>query len=163
LNLLKAFSAFKKRQKSNMQLLIAGKPSWKYEVFFESLRLFKFKDDVKILKDPSLEELVKITGAAYAIIHPSLYESAAIQPLEAMKSCVPVIASPKGAMPEIYGDAALYADTENFKDIAVKMMQLFKDENLRKELIEKGKIQAEKFNWNITAELLWESIEKCII
>ena len=40
------------------------------------------------------------------------------------------------------------------------MMQLFKDENLRKELIKKGKIQAEKFNWDITSDLLWENVEK---
>ena len=159
LNLLKAFSAFKKRQKSNMQLLIAGKQGWKYEDFFKSLHLFKFKEDVKILKNPPLEELVKITAAAYAMVHPSLYESFATQPLEAMKSGVPVINSSKGAMPEICGDAALYADMENFKEIAVKMMQLFKDENLRRELIERGKIQAEKFNWNITSDLIWKNIQ----
>jgi glycosyltransferase involved in cell wall biosynthesis len=87
------------------------------------------------------------------MVHPSLYEGFATQPLEAMKTSVPVIASSKGAMPEILGDAALYADTENFKDIAVKMMQLFRDENVRKELIEKGKIQAEKFNWDVTSKL----------
>jgi glycosyltransferase involved in cell wall biosynthesis len=163
LNLLKAFSAFKKRQKSSMQLLIGGKQAWKYEVFLENFRLFKFKDDVKILANPSLEEYMKITAAAYAMIDPSLYESFATQPLEAMKSGVPVVASSKGAMPEILEKAVLYADTENFKDIAVKMMQLFKDENLRNELIEKGKIQAQKFNWDVTAALLWEGIEKCMV
>ncbi|HSQ44390.1 MAG TPA: glycosyltransferase family 1 protein, partial [Ginsengibacter sp.] len=163
LNLLKGFSGFKKRQKSSMQLLIAGKQGWQYEEFFESLRLFKFKDDVKILKDPALEELVKITVAAYAMVQPSLHESFATQPLEAMKSGVPVIASSTGALPEILADAALYADTRNFKEIAVKMMLLFKDENLRKEIIEKGKIQAEKFNWDITSDLIWKNFEKNLL
>ena len=41
LNLLKAFSAFKKRQKSNMQLVIAGKQGWKSEEFFECLETFQ--------------------------------------------------------------------------------------------------------------------------
>jgi len=162
LNLLKAFSAFKKRQKSNMQLLIAGKPGWKPEEFSESLRLFRFKEDVKLLENQTLEEFVKVTAAAYAMVHPTLYEGFATQPLEAMKSGVPVITSSTGAMPEICADAALYADPENFKDIAVKMMLVFKDENLRKTLIEKGKVQAEKYNWNITAELLWKGIEKAL-
>jgi len=80
--------------------------------------------------------------------------------VEAIKSGIPVIASAKGAMPEILGDAALYADPENFKEMAIKMMQLFRDENLRKELISKGKIRAEKFNWDVTATLLWQNIEK---
>lgn len=163
LNLLKGFSAFKKRQKSSMQLLIAGKQGWQYEEFFESLRLFKFKEDVKILKDPPFEELVKITAAAYAMVQPSLHASFASQPLEAMKSGVPVIASSTGALPEICADAALYADTKNFKEIAVKMMLLFKDENLRRELIEKGKVREEKFNWDITSDLIWKNVEKNLL
>ncbi|KAA9041882.1 glycosyltransferase family 4 protein [Ginsengibacter hankyongi] len=162
LNLLKAFSAFKKRQKSSMQLLIAGKRGWKYEEFFESVRLFKFKNDVKILKDLPTGELAKTTAAAYALVQPSLYESFATQPLEAMKSGVPVIASSTGALSEICGDAALYADTKNFKEIAVKMMLLFKDENLKKELIEKGKVRAEKFSWEITSDLIWKNVQKII-
>jgi glycosyltransferase involved in cell wall biosynthesis len=162
LNLLKAFSAFKKRQKSSMQLLIAGKQGWKYEDFFESLRLFKFKEDVKILKELSPEELIKITAAAYALVYPSFYESFASQALQAMKSAVPVIASSTSALPEICADAALYADTKSFKEIAIKMMLLFKDENLRNELIKKGKIQAEKFNWDITSAIIWRNIEKII-
>lgn len=162
-NLLKAFSAFKKRQKSSMQLLIAGKPGWQYEEFFENLRLFKFKNDVKILKDLPFEEHVRITAAAYAMVQPSLHESFASQPLEAMKSGVPVIASSTGASPEICGDAALYADTKNFKEIAVKMMLLFKNENLGKELIEKGKLQAQKFDWDITSGMIWENVEKILL
>ncbi|MGH2648285.1 MAG: glycosyltransferase family 4 protein, partial [Ginsengibacter sp.] len=91
LTLLKAFSAFKKRQKSSMQLLIVGKQGWKYKEFIENLRLFRFKEEVKILKDLSLEELVKVTAAAYAMVYSSLYESFATPPLYAMKSGVPVI------------------------------------------------------------------------
>ncbi len=63
-------------------------------------------------------------------------------------------------MSEICGDAALYADPENFKEIAVQMMLIFKDENLRKTLIEKAKLQAEKFTWDIAASLFWNAIEK---
>ncbi len=162
LNLLKAFSAFKKRQKSSMQLIIAGKPGWKYEDFIKSLSLFMFKDEVKILKNLPLEERIKVTVASYAMVCPSHYDDIATQPVEAIKSGIPVIASAKGAMHEILGDAALYVDTENFKEMAVKMMQLFRDENLRKELISKGKIRAEKFNWDVTAALLWQNIEKVI-
>lgn len=159
-NLLKAFSAFKKRQKSNMQLLIAGTAGWKYDEFVKSFRLFKFKDDVKLLENLSAEEIEKITASAYSLVLPSLYESFASTQLQAMKCGVPVITSSAGATAEICDSAALYTDPENFKDIAVKMMMVFKDENLRKTLIEKGRITAQKFNWEITSGLLWNSIEK---
>ncbi|MEO9032493.1 MAG: glycosyltransferase family 1 protein, partial [Ginsengibacter sp.] len=160
LNLLKAFSAFKKRQQSNMQLLIFGNPSSKTEAITEALRLFRFKKDVQLLTNEPIEELAKVTAAAYAMVYPSCYDNFATQPLQAMISGVPVIISSTGAMTEICADAALYADPENFKEIAIRMMTLFKDENLRKTLIEKGKIQAKKYDWDITAALLWELIEK---
>ncbi len=97
------------------------------------------------------------------MVYTSLYENFAVHPLEAMKCEVPVIASSTGVMPEICGDAALYANPENFKEIAVKMMQLFRDENFRKELIEKGKKQAQKFNWDITSNLAFgATLKPCL-
>jgi len=160
LNLLKAFSAFKKRQKSNMQLLIAGKPGWKYEEFLENLRLFRFKEEVKLLEFLSLGELAKVTASSYAVVYPLLSEGFGKQTLQAMKSGVPVITSANSAMSEICCDAALYADPVNYKDIAIQMMLLFKDENLRKTLIEKAKIQGEKYNWDLMAGLFWKAIER---
>jgi glycosyltransferase involved in cell wall biosynthesis len=158
--LLKAFSAFKKRQKSSMKLCIAGHEGYKHESFYEELRLFRFKADVKIFKDPPAEQLAQLLAASYAMVFPSKYECFAVQPLQAMKSNVPVIASSKGVMPEILGDAALYADPDNFKEFAVKMMQLFRDETLRKELIAKGKARADKYRWDEAAEKFWNIIER---
>jgi glycosyltransferase involved in cell wall biosynthesis len=157
-NLLKAFSAFKKRQKSNMQLLIAGKPGFKYDEFMEDLRLFRFKEEVKLLDHLLQQQLAKVTASAYAMVYP-LRLGFGTQVLQAIKSAVPVITSPRSAMAEICGDAALYADPENFRDIAIKMMLIFKDENLRKALIERAIINARKYDWNTTAGLLWNAIE----
>jgi glycosyltransferase involved in cell wall biosynthesis len=160
-NLLKAFSAFKKRQRSKMQLIIAGKPGKKYEEFIESLRLYRFKDEVRLLENSVLsEELLKISSSAYAMVYPTVYENTAEVPLQAMKCEVPVITSGSGVMPELCGDAALFVDPENSKDIAEKMMLIFKDEKMRKELIEKGKVQAEKYNWEKSALAMWGLIEK---
>ncbi|HVZ95845.1 MAG TPA: glycosyltransferase family 1 protein [Chitinophagaceae bacterium] len=158
LNLLKAFSAFKKRQKSNMQLLLAGREGLRYENFKEKLRLFKFKEDVKVLTGLSSDEEKKLISAAYTFISVPLSDCFATQCLRAMQLFVPVITSSSGAMPEICGDAALYANPEDFQAIALQMMHLFKDENLRKKLIEKGKARTQKFDWNITAKLIWESM-----
>ena len=43
-------------------------------------------------------------------------------------------------MQEIAGDAALYADANDHTAIADSMMRLYKDENLRNHLIEKGTV-----------------------
>lgn len=160
MNLLRAFSAFKKRQKSSMQLLITSEGEANYGELITSLASYKFRNDVKLLAGLPRHENVKIIASAYAMVYAPFYEEFGTSLLAAMKCEVPVITSSTGAMPEICSDAALYARPENFKEIAVKMMLLFKDEKLRKDLIENGKHQVQKFNWNNTAKQVWDSIEK---
>jgi glycosyltransferase involved in cell wall biosynthesis len=158
LNLLKAFSVFKKRLKSNMKLLIVVKGAEKQDAFTKDLRLFKYKNDVHQLGSISAIEIARITTAAYAMVYPVYFDCCGIPLLESMRSGVPIITSNLSALREIGGDAALYFDPHDYADIAGKMMLMFKDERLRNELIVKGNQQGKKYNWQTTAELLWASI-----
>jgi len=162
MNLLKAFSVFKKRQQTNMKLVLAGRLAWKYGSFRESLKTYKYRNDVVMTGYIEEEELVKIVGAAYALVYPSLFEGFGVPVLEAMQSDVPVITSAHSSMQEIAKDAALYADADNYHDIADKMMLLYKDENLRNQLVHRGRQVAREYNWDKTAKLLWQSIEKAV-
>ncbi|HEV8283520.1 MAG TPA: glycosyltransferase family 1 protein [Chitinophagaceae bacterium] len=161
-NLLKAFSVFKKRQKSNFKLVLAGRLAWKYDSFIQNLKKYKHRDEVIMLGYLSEDDLVKVTGSAYALVYPSLLEGFGVPVLEAMKCHVPVITSSHSSMQEIAKDAALFVDPQNFEDIAEKMMLIYKDEMLKKQLIEKGKIIAKQYSWQRTAELLWQSILKAV-
>ena len=162
LQLLKAFSLFKKWQKSNMKLLVAGRLAWKYSNLLEKLETYKHRQDVIMLDYLEEAELADITGAAYALVFPSYFEGFGVPVIEAMQCEVPVITSDTSSMPEIGGDAALYCDPDNAESIAKQMMQLYKDESLRSSLIGKGKLQASKFSWEHTANLFWESIVKAV-
>lgn len=161
-NLLKAFSEFKKKQKSNWKLVIAGRLAWKSKSFAESIKTYKYRSDVVMTGYVPDEELVRLTGAAYAMVYPSLWEGFGVPVMEAMRCEVPVITSINSAMQEIAGDAALYADPESFHDLADKMMLLYKDESLRGRLIAKGKIVEQKYSWDRSAELLWQCVERAI-
>ena len=160
MNLLKAFSVFKKRQQTGMKLVLTGRLAWKYESFTASLKTYKYRNDVVLTGYVPEEELVSIIGAAYGMVYPSLFEGFGVPVLEAMKCEVPVITSSGSAMQEIAKEAALYADPGNHTDIADKMMLLYKDENLRKEMIQKGKQVIKEYNWDNTAALLWQCILK---
>ncbi|MDQ2720298.1 MAG: glycosyltransferase family 4 protein [Bacteroidota bacterium] len=162
-NLLKAFSIFKKRQRSSMQMIIAGKQGKHFEEFNKSLENYKFKKEIKLLNDLSEQEIIKIIASSYATLFPPVYEISAIGLLKAMKCEVPVIASEIGFMREICGDAALYFDPENDKDIAWKMMLVFKDEKLRKEFIEKGKERIKNYDWDKSASLFYKNIEDALL
>jgi glycosyltransferase involved in cell wall biosynthesis len=73
-----------------------------------------------------------------------------------------VICSDAAALPEVAGDAALYANADDHHQLASQMMSVYKDEVLRQSLISRGITQAAKYSWDRSAELLWNSIEKAV-
>jgi glycosyltransferase involved in cell wall biosynthesis len=162
LNLLKAFIAFKKRQRSDMKLVIVGRLAWKYDELLEFREEMPFKNDVKWVGYMNVDELSKVIGGAYALVYPSLFEGFGIPILEALECEVPAIVSNTSSMPEVAGDAALLVDPHNPQDIADKMQLLYKDESLRKKLVEASKEQVKKFDWDRSAAQLWESMMKCL-
>jgi glycosyltransferase involved in cell wall biosynthesis len=159
-NLLKAYSIFKKRLHSGMKLVLAGRLAWKNDEFLQLLKTYKYKDDVVLTGYLKEHELASLFATAYALVYPSLFEGFGVPVIEAMKMKVPVLTSEKTSMQEIAGEAALYFDPNDHEDIAEKMMLIYKDENLRKQLIEKSGPIVLKYNWESAAELFWESILK---
>ena len=161
-NLLKAFVIFKKRQHTNMKLVIAGRPAWKYEEVEQMRSEMPFKDDVKWVGYMNVDELSRVIGGAYALVYASLFEGFGIPILEALQCDVPAIVSNTSSMPEVAGDAALLVDPSDANDIADKMHLLYKDEALRNKLIANARIQIKKFDWEGSASRLWESMMKCV-
>ena len=161
-NLLKAFVAFKQRQRTNMKLVIAGRPAWKYDEVEQMRATMPFKEDVKWVGYMNVDELSKVIGGAYALVYASLFEGFGIPILEALQCDVPAIVSNTSSMPEVAGDAALLVDPSDPEDIADKMHQIYKDEALRNKLIVNAREQIKKFDWNKSAERLWDSMMKCI-
>jgi len=161
-NLLKAFIIFKKRQHTNMKLVIAGRLAWKYEEVEEMKATMPFKEDVKWVGYMNVDELSQLIGGAYTLVYASLFEGFGIPILEALQCDVPAIVSNTSSMPEVAGDAALLVDPSSPEDIADKMHQLYKDEALRSKLIQNARVQVKKFDWNISAAKLWDSMMKCV-
>ncbi len=162
LNLLKAFSLFKKRQQSGMKLLLTGRLAWKYDSFLHSLKTYKYREDVVLTGYVEEAELVKMMGAAWALVYPSQFEGFGVPVLEAMQCGVPVITTSGSAMQEVAGEAALYAAAGDHTELAEQMMHIYKDERERRRLTEKGRIRAGEFSWDKTAGLLWESICRAV-
>ena len=156
INLLKAFSIFKKWQRSSMKLVLAGRLAWKNDEFLQLLQTYKYKNDVVLTGYIEEKALVELIGAAYALVYPSLFEGFGVPVLEAMKCQVPVLTSAGSSMAEIAEEAALYFDPQSPTDMADKLMQVYKDETLRNVLIQKGKPLAHKYTWQRTADLLWQ-------
>jgi glycosyltransferase involved in cell wall biosynthesis len=159
-NLLKAFSVFKKRQQSNMKLVLAGRLAWKNDAFLELLKTYRYKSDVVMTGYLKEEALALVLGSAYALVYPSLFEGFGVPVAEAMRCGVPVLTSEKTSMEEVAGEAGLYFDPNDHRDMAEKMMLIYKDETLRGQLIANGRSVSGKYDWEQAAALLWKIIVK---
>lgn len=101
------------------------------------------------LPDERLRVLYKIS---HAFCFPSLYEGFGMPPLEALAHGVPVASSKTSCMPHILEDAAIYFDPESKEDVSGALLRLLEDSTLRRQLSERGPIQAAKFTWRATGE-----------
>jgi len=145
---------------NGLQLVIVGKKGWQYEKIFSAPEKFNVSDKVLFIEDASDEDLPALYKNAKVFILPSLYEGFGLPILEAMQNRCPVIASNVSSLPEAGGDAALYVDPNDTDDIKEKMEKLLEDENLRKELIEKGYEQVKKFSWEKSAREVLKVLEE---
>lgn len=87
-----------------------------------------------------------------AYVFPSLMEGFGLPPLEAMQYDAPVVSSNASCMPEVLGDAAHYFDPRDTSDIARAVDEVISDDALRQNLIEKGKVQRDKYSWKRMAQ-----------
>ena len=93
-----------------------------------------------------------IYQGASAFIYPSIYEGLGLPPLEALASGVPVTAARAGAIPEVLGEAALYFDPSDPREIAEAINAVITREELAAQLRRKGKEQIKDFTWEKAAE-----------
>jgi glycosyltransferase involved in cell wall biosynthesis len=160
--LLKAFSLLKKRQQSNIKLLIVGKLSSGHDLFLKSLETYKYRDDIIVIKNADELMLAGITASAFALVYPALADMPYLPVMEAMQSGIAVITSSSSPMAEVAGDAALLAGAGSPKEIAEQMMRIYKDEKLWKDLMQKSKERSFYFSAEKTDESLWQCIQKAL-
>ncbi len=98
------------------------------------------------------EELVALYNRASVFVMPSLSEGFGLPILEAMACGCPVVASSKGSLPEVAGNAAFLIDPYSTEEIAKAIEKVVGDSKLAKTLTVKGLEQAKKFSWKKTAD-----------
>lgn len=99
------------------------------------------------------EHLVEVFSGATVFAFLSSYEGFGLPVLEAMACHVPVLLSNSSSLPEVGGDAALYADPDNLDSIRAGLERLLESPELRRDLIERGVRQVAKFSWQRAADV----------
>ena len=99
-------------------------------------------------------EMRALMENAACLAFPSTTEGFGLPPLEAMSLGCPVVAAPCGALPEVCGDAALYADPDDPAEWESQILGLLESPTERMKRARLGRLQAAKFNWTQSAERL---------
>lgn len=97
------------------------------------------------------EDLPCLYNAADVFVFPSFYEGFGLPPLEAMACGTPVVVSNVASLPEVVGDAGVYVNPYDVEDIAQGIYRVLTDQELRRQLREKGLAQAKLFTWERSA------------
>lgn len=139
MRLVKAVSILKSRF-MDIKLVLTGAYKNEYAVILNLVEQLGLLDDVIFLGYVTDAEMGYLYRHARAMIMPTFSGPTNIPPLEAMKAGCPAAVSNIYAMPEQTKGAALLFNPESVEDIAFVMSKLWDDDELCRELAERGKL-----------------------
>lgn len=143
-----------KEEKWNGELAITGKanPVYASEIFAK-IRELNLEKTVIFTGLVSDADLLKLYQNARVFVFPSFYEGFGLPPLEAMGCGIPVVASNSSSIPEICGEGnAEFFDPHRVDEMSSAIWKVWKDEGVRKRLIENGLRRVDDFSWRRMGE-----------
>ncbi len=158
LNALRALELLPARYR----LVLAGGDGYGSEAIHEHIRREGLDEHVLRLRHVDREHLCRLYQAADVFLFPSLEEGFGLPVLEAMSYGLPAVLSNTSALPEVGGDAAVYANPLDPADIAAKVLEVAEDSKLRERMIEAGLARAAEFTWERTAGQTLEVYEEVL-
>ena len=150
--LIRAFSLFKKRTSLPHRLVLAGSEgAWSQEVHKEAFASCA-ASDIFITGFFPHESFPDLYSGSDGCIFPAVGEGVGLPVLEAMATGVPVACAGSGALPEVAGSNALFFNADDVEEIAYAMETLARNKAERERLIAGGIEWTKRFSWQKTAE-----------
>ncbi len=108
----------------------------------------------------SNEELAAVLRNCLCLAFPSFTEGFGLPPLEAMALGCPVVVSNEASLPEVCGEAALYASPHDKAAWLKHFVALRDNGTVRQRLRDLGREQSRLFSWARSGELYLEAMRK---
>ena len=161
-NLARLVEAFAKLENQSIKLVIGGKKGWLYDQIFEQVQKLNLGSRVIFTGFVGKEDLPGLIKGSVAYVLPSLYEGFGMPPVEAQAVGTPVVVSRVSSLPEVVGESGIYIDDplsiDGIKTALLRSTSLKKSERLR--IIEAGKENSRRFDWNSSAQKLLEILKR---
>lgn len=110
---------------------------------------------------PSADLPALYAGAA-AMLYASRLEGFGMPPVEALACGAPVVAAPNPPLPEVLGDAALWAEDDSPAALAQGVLHVLREPALVERLRATGLARAREFTWERAAELTCQVYERVL-
>ncbi len=153
IGLLEALALLRAHRKLEVPLVCCGAQNaffGQIEARVKQLRLEKQARFLGFVKPLELQCLYRL---ARAVVIPSKFEAASFPLFEAFLAETPAACSNVTSLPRQAGAAALIFDPNAASDIARSIEQLWTDEALCRELVERGREKVAQFTWARTARM----------
>jgi glycosyltransferase involved in cell wall biosynthesis len=158
---IRAFALFQREFAPEARLLCPGEPI--SPGYRDQLAELAVRVGARNVELPGPLDQHKLTNAyreASAALYLSEHEGFCIPLLEAFHFEIPVVARPRGGMPEVAGDAALWtAEDPDLGMVAELLGLVTADAELRAALAERGRARLEEYSHERTAAKLRETVE----
>jgi glycosyltransferase involved in cell wall biosynthesis len=151
--LIRAFA--RARLPAETQLVLGGMTTFGAEAVEQAIRESGLGKRLQRLAYVPDEDLPALYSGAACVAIVSLYEGFGMPALEAMACGAPVVASNRGSLPEIVGDAGLLVDPLDVSSIAMGLEQALANKTLR----ERGPERAAEFDWPTAARVTRGALE----
>lgn len=146
------------------QLVLAGKRGWLAQPILDEIAALPADVSQKIVLPGFVADAHKaaLISGATALVYPSLYEGFGFPVLEGQACGTAVLCANSSSLPEVAGEAALMVDPLDEKGLAAALQRIVTDQTLRRQLVQKGHENVQRFRWEETAVQLLAILQKLL-
>jgi glycosyltransferase involved in cell wall biosynthesis len=145
--IIDAYQALSPDLRDRYQLVVGGGTSWKDGEL-------QLPQDAVVTGFVESGDITALYSGATLFVYPSHYEGWGMQILEAMACGTPVLTADNSSLPEVGGDAAVYAKTNDQASLNTELANLLSSPHSLDDLRTKGLQRAKSSNWEDSAQKL---------
>jgi glycosyltransferase involved in cell wall biosynthesis len=149
--LLDAYAEVLRRMRRAPTLVLAGRTTPDASAWLDRIARAPLAGHVEHRGYVAAAERERLFAGARVLVMPSLDEGFGLPVLEAMAAGVPVVASNRGSLPEVLGDAGALVDARDAQALATSIVQAVEDDAYARACAERGLERAASFSWARTA------------
>jgi glycosyltransferase involved in cell wall biosynthesis len=153
--LLKAFTYVKQGTGDMYPLILAGRPPERITPRFADVQkyidLMDVGDVVRMIGEVEEADKPALYRMAKCFVFPSRYEGFGLPVLEAMACGTPVVAADASSIPDVMGDAGFLVGPDDARHMAGNIIAALIQEDVARDLRQKGLARAAQFSWARTA------------